>query len=39
MAEIIQLGRGHILLGNYLLDAYDVEFKSHRADFDLFREL
>lgn len=36
MVETYALGKGQILLGNYLFDSYDVEIKPHGADYELF---
>lgn len=33
---VINIGRGQILLGNYLLDAYDVNITPHSSDFEYF---
>ena len=33
---VIKAGRGRILLGNYLIDAHDIDLTNHRADYELF---
>lgn len=36
MAGTITLGRGQILIGNYLVDAYDVDVAPHGANMEYF---
>lgn len=34
--KVLELGRGQILLGNYLIDAYDVDYTPHTSDYEYF---